>query len=153
MTNRESSPVYTVVDMDEYEEHVDDRVPVEEMQGSDEVYVFYGRIHNISQVAIRGYVSSNIETFEANGIRASGSVTFRDMDFSPAASGYEFPGIFHARFFVPDRANPILVKPGIVRKRPIVMGFLTHDDYEYEDELLEDMVVPSLDRDPELVGS
>jgi hypothetical protein len=153
MNSRETNPTYDVVDIEEYEENMSDRVSVEDMQGSGEVFVFYGRIRKVSRAAIRAYASVNIETFEDNGIRASGSVTFRDIDFSPAISGYEFPGIFHARFFIPDSVTPILVKPGIVGKRPIEMGFLVRDDDGYDQELLADMALPSLGRDPELIAS
>ncbi len=151
MANLEPKPTYDIVDIEEYEENMSDRIDVDDMRGSDEVFVFYGRIQKASRAAIRAYASVNVTTFEANGIRASGSITFRDMDFSPAKPGYQFPGIFHARFFVPDSITPILVKPGMAGKRPIEMGFLVRDDEGYEDELLADAVLPSLDRHPELV--
>jgi hypothetical protein len=37
-------------------------------------------------------------------------------------------------------------------KRPIEMGFLVREDEGYDDELLEDMALPSLDRDQQLVS-
>lgn len=151
MAHHEPTPTYTIVDADEYDENVPNRLTVEEMMGSDEVFVFYGRIARLNHVAMRAYASVDIESFEANGIRAIGSITFRDQDFSPAMSDYGFSGLFHARFFLPDSVNPILVRPSII-KRPIENGILVREDGGYEAELLDTAALPTLDRDPELVG-
>lgn len=151
MTKHEPIPTYTIVDGAEYNENISNRVRIEDMAGSNEVFVFYATISKMSHLAIRAHTSVDVEKIEANGIIGSGSVTFRDMDFSPASEDYGFPGIFHASFFVPDRSTPILVRPGVIRKVPINMGFLVRGDDGYEGELLEAAVQPSLDRESELV--
>jgi len=147
MTHREPVPQYTVVNTGEYVENLEDSVSVEDVQASSEVYVFYARIQKVSRFAIRAHVSATVGEHREGGIRYAGSVTFRDMDFSPAKPSYEFPGIFHAKFFVPDSSTPILVRPGRAIKKPLEMGFLVREDDGYEDELLAEIALPSLDRD------
>jgi hypothetical protein len=153
MINRETIPSSTVVDIEEYEDNFSDRVRVEDMLGSDEIYVFYGRIAKLAGSAIRAYASVDLDSIGPHGIRASGSVTFRDVDFSSARPEYGFSGTFHASFFTPNRSSPIFIKPGPYGWKPVETGFLVRDTEDFDTDLLEDMALPSLDRASDLVSN